>query len=61
VETPVRGFLYEAEGSVDSALLARGWEAVEAASQRWRIPSAALSADSSAWADQAISLNSDRN
>lgn len=61
VETPVRGFLYEAEGSVDPALLVRGREAVEAASERWRIPSAALSAEPSAWADEAISLNSDRN
>lgn len=61
VETPVRGFLYEAEGSVDPTLLAAGWEVVEAASGRWRIPSAALSADASSWADQAISLNSDRN
>jgi uncharacterized protein YbjT (DUF2867 family) len=61
VETPVRGFLYEAVGSVDPALLARGRETVEAASERWRIPSAALSADPSAWAGEAISLNSDRN
>jgi uncharacterized protein YbjT (DUF2867 family) len=61
VETPVRGFLYEAEGSVDPALLARGREAVEAASERWRIPSAALAGNPSAWAEEAISLNSDRN
>jgi thioredoxin-dependent peroxiredoxin len=61
VETPVRGFLYEAEGSVDPALPAEGREAVEAASARWRIPSAALSADPAAWADQVISLSSDRN
>ena len=61
VETPVRGFLYEAEGSVDPDLLAHGREAVEAASERWRIPSAALSADPGAWADEAISLNSDRD
>jgi uncharacterized protein YbjT (DUF2867 family) len=61
VETPVRGFLYEAEGSVDPGLLAQGREAVEAASARWRIPSAMLSADAAAWAEQAISLNSDRN
>jgi nucleoside-diphosphate-sugar epimerase len=61
VETPVRGFLYEAEGCVDPTLLAHGWEGVEAASERWRIPCAALSADPGAWADAAISLNSDRN
>jgi uncharacterized protein YbjT (DUF2867 family) len=61
VETPVRGFLYEAAGSVDPALLGRGREIVEAASARWRIPSAVLSPDPDGWADQAISLNSDGN
>lgn len=61
VETPVRGFLYESAGSVDSALLARGREAVEAASSRWRIPSALLAGAPGEWADQAISLNSDGN
>ena len=61
VETPVRGFLYEAEGSVDATLLAHGRETVAAASQGWRIPSAALSADPGTWADEAISLNSDRD
>jgi uncharacterized protein YbjT (DUF2867 family) len=61
VETPVRGFLYEAEGSVDPSLLEQGRKAIEAASARWRIPSAVLSPDPDAWADQAISLNSDRN
>ncbi|HET7486009.1 MAG TPA: hypothetical protein VFJ64_11640 [Solirubrobacterales bacterium] len=38
VETPVRRFVYEAGGSVDAALLARGRSAVEAASETWRIP-----------------------
>jgi uncharacterized protein YbjT (DUF2867 family) len=38
VETPVRRFVYEAAGSVDASLLARGTEIVEAASTRWRIP-----------------------
>lgn len=61
VETPVRGFLYEALGSVDPALLGRGREIVEAASARWQISSAVLSPDRDAWADQAISLNSDGN
>jgi uncharacterized protein YbjT (DUF2867 family) len=55
VETPVRGFLYEAAGSVDPALLAQGREVVAAASARWRIPSAVLSADPTTWAEQAIS------
>lgn len=61
VETPVRGFLYEATGSVDPALLARGRESVEAASDRWRIPSALLLGDRGDWRGQVISLNSDRN
>jgi uncharacterized protein YbjT (DUF2867 family) len=61
VETPVRGFLYEAEGSVDPALLVRGRGAVEAACSRWHIPSAALVGAPGEWADQAISLNSDRD
>jgi uncharacterized protein YbjT (DUF2867 family) len=38
VETPVRRFLYEASGSVDGALLARGSTIVRAAEERWRIP-----------------------
>jgi uncharacterized protein YbjT (DUF2867 family) len=38
VETPVRRFAYEANGSVDSAVLARGAAAVRSASGRWRIP-----------------------
>jgi uncharacterized protein YbjT (DUF2867 family) len=38
VETPVRRFVYEAGGSVDPSVLARGRSAVEAASGTWRIP-----------------------
>jgi uncharacterized protein YbjT (DUF2867 family) len=38
VETPVRRFVYEETGSVDPVLLARGKEAVEAASAAWQIP-----------------------
>lgn len=38
VETPVRGFVYEMGGSVDPVLLARGREAVEAASETWELP-----------------------
>jgi uncharacterized protein YbjT (DUF2867 family) len=38
VETPVRRFVYEAGGSVDPAILARGRSAVEAASETWHIP-----------------------
>ena len=38
VETPVRSLVYEAGGSVDPVLLARGREALEAASERWQFP-----------------------
>jgi uncharacterized protein YbjT (DUF2867 family) len=38
VETPVRRFVYEASGSVDPAILARGAAAVETASKTWQIP-----------------------
>ena len=38
VDTPVRGVVYEAVGSVDPALLATGAEIVRAASRTWRIP-----------------------
>jgi uncharacterized protein YbjT (DUF2867 family) len=38
VETPVRRFVYEAEGSVDGATLKRGAALVLGASQRWHLP-----------------------
>jgi uncharacterized protein YbjT (DUF2867 family) len=38
VETPVRRFVYEANGSVDAAILDRGAAAVREASERWSIP-----------------------
>ncbi len=38
VDTPVRGVVYEASGSVESGLLERGGEIVRAASRTWRIP-----------------------
>jgi nucleoside-diphosphate-sugar epimerase len=38
VDTPVRGVVYEAAGSVDAGLLATGAEIVRAASRTWRIP-----------------------
>jgi len=38
VETPVRRFVYEADGSVDSAILERGSSIVRGAGERWRIP-----------------------
>jgi hypothetical protein len=45
VDTPVRGFVYEAAGSVPADLLRGGSELVEAAARRWRIPAAVLAAD----------------
>lgn len=42
VDTPVRGVVYEATGSVEEGLLGRGAEAVRAAAERWRIPVALI-------------------
>jgi hypothetical protein len=38
VDSPVRGFAYEAVGSLDPELLAAGREIVERAGETWRIP-----------------------
>ena len=48
VETPVRRFVYEAEGSVDASILARGAALAESASRTWRVPVEFVDAD--AWA-----------
>jgi nucleoside-diphosphate-sugar epimerase len=45
VETPVRGIVYEAAGSVEPALLASGAAAVRAAADRWRMPAEVVQAD----------------
>jgi nucleoside-diphosphate-sugar epimerase len=45
VDTPVRGFVYEAAGAVDGAVLAEGAAAVGAAAERWRIPVEVIDAD----------------
>lgn len=45
VDTPVRGFVYEGEGSAGGERLDRGWEIVEASSRTWRIPAIRLDAD----------------
>jgi nucleoside-diphosphate-sugar epimerase len=45
VDTPVRGFVYEAEGTVADECLRRGAESVRAAAARWRIPVAVTDAD----------------
>jgi len=47
VETPVRRFVYEANGSVEASILAVGAAAVEAASRTWQIPVELVDAD--AW------------
>jgi uncharacterized protein YbjT (DUF2867 family) len=38
VDSPVRGFAYEAAGTVDRRYLQAGREIVESAGRRWRIP-----------------------
>ncbi|HEX5608500.1 MAG TPA: hypothetical protein VFX45_00235 [Solirubrobacterales bacterium] len=45
VDTPVRGFVYEAAGSTDSELLAGGAEIVRASGRTWRIPVAVVGAE----------------
>lgn len=45
VDTPVRGFVYEAVGSAGPQRLAASAELVERASQRWRVPVARVNAD----------------
>ena len=54
VDTPVRGFVYEAAGSVAPAVIARGAEIVEWAGATWRIPTQVVVADPTdpaAWTD----------
>jgi hypothetical protein len=45
VDTPVRGFAYEAIGSVDSELLDGGRQLVERAGETWHIPVGLITAD----------------
>jgi nucleoside-diphosphate-sugar epimerase len=45
VDTPVRGIVYEAAGTVDASLLAGGADAVHAAAERWRMPAEVVDAD----------------
>jgi uncharacterized protein YbjT (DUF2867 family) len=54
VDSPVRGFAYEAAGTVDPARLREGREIVERAGERWRIPVAVLtgSREEAGWAEQ---------
>jgi hypothetical protein len=45
VDTPVRGVVYEAAGTVDVELLRAGTATVRAASERWRMPAEVVEAD----------------
>lgn len=59
VDTPVRGVVYEAVGSVDPAVLGGGAELVEAASRTWRIPAEIVRAepnDPSEWSQEMVDL-----
>jgi nucleoside-diphosphate-sugar epimerase len=59
VETPVRGVVYEAVGSVDAAVLAAGAELVEAASRTWRIPAEVVRVepnDPARWSEEMTDL-----
>ena len=53
----MRGFLYEAAGTVEPELLEGGAEAVREAARRWRIPVEVVAADPSGpsvWAGEMI-------
>jgi hypothetical protein len=55
VDSPVRGFVYEARGSVEASRLHGGARTVRAAAARWRIPVAVIGADPAdppAWATE---------
>ncbi len=57
VDTPVRGFVYEARGSVESRQLEQGGGIVRAAAATWRIPAEVVEAgpaDAPGWADQML-------
>jgi nucleoside-diphosphate-sugar epimerase len=49
VDTPVRGVVYEAAGSVPGEQLVGGAAIVRAASERWRIPAEIVDADPVDW------------
>jgi uncharacterized protein YbjT (DUF2867 family) len=59
VDTPVRGVVYEAAGSLDPDLLAAGAEIVRAAGRTWRIPHEIVTSnpeDPDQWAEQTANL-----
>jgi uncharacterized protein YbjT (DUF2867 family) len=55
VDSPVRGFAYEAVGTAPAGYLDRGRRIVEQAGERWRIPTAMVTAEpgSSGWSGRA--------
>jgi hypothetical protein len=57
VDTPVRGFAYEAVGRVDESHLRGGREILERSAETWRIPVIALEDDRGAdrWAERTAS------
>jgi uncharacterized protein YbjT (DUF2867 family) len=58
IDTPVRGFVYEAAGTAPAESLESGIEIVRAANARWRIPVAIADADPSdvpAWRARMLS------
>lgn len=57
VDSPVRGFAYEAAGDAPPADLDAGRAIVEAAGQRWRIPVGILAADRSVAGWRAIAAD----
>jgi uncharacterized protein YbjT (DUF2867 family) len=57
VDTPVRGFAYEAGGTVPPSAVARGEQLLDGAAATWRMRTATISADPedrAAWLDQAV-------
>jgi hypothetical protein len=58
VDTPVRGFVYEAAGTVGAELIHGGRGIVESASETWRIPVAFIDSaqGDSDWAAQGASV-----
>ena len=48
VDTPVRGLVYEAAGTADTALLTKGAEIVREASRTWHIPVEVVDTDPAA-------------
>lgn len=59
VDTPVRGVVYEAVGSVDGGLLAAGGDLVRTASRTWHIPVEVISTepeDPGSWSKEMADL-----